>query len=65
MDGRNQRVGRANIVNIALRLNQILEPVIKGLVVFTPRRLVSRHSMDGLVAIWWEDMSRVSVSFGV
>ena len=65
MDGRNQRVGGANIVHIALRLDQVFEPVIEGLVVFTHRLLVSRHSMDGLVAVWWEDMSRVSLSFGV
>ena len=65
MDGCNQCVSRANIVNIALRLDQIFEPVIECLVVFTHHRLVSGHSMDELVAIWWEDMSRVSVSFGV
>ena len=65
MDGRDQCVSRANIVHIALRLDQVFEPVIEGLVVFTHRRLVSRHNTDGLVAVWWEDMSRVSVSFGV
>ena len=65
MDGGNQRVSRANIVHIALRLDQVFEPVIEGLVVFTHRRLVSRHSMDVLVAIWSEGMSRGSVSFGV
>ena len=65
MDRGNQRIRRANIVHIALRLNQVLETVIEGLVVFTHRRLVSLHSMDVLVAIWWEDRSRGSVSFGV
>ena len=65
MDRGNQRIRRANIVHIALRLNQILETVIKGLVVFTHRHLASLRSMDALVAIWWEDMSRVLVSFGV
>jgi hypothetical protein len=65
LDGRNQCVSRANIVNIALRLDQIFEPIIEGLVVFTHRRLTSLHSMDGLVTVWWEDRSKVSVSFVV
>ena len=65
MDGRDQCVCRANIVDIALRLDQIFETVIEGLVVFTHRRLTSLHSKDGLVAVWLEDMSKVSVSFAV
>jgi hypothetical protein len=52
LDGRDQCVSRANIVNIALRLDQVFETVIKGLVVFTHRRLAYLHSMDGLVAVW-------------
>ena len=65
MDGGNQCVCRANIVDIALRLDQIFETVIKGLVVFTHRRLTSLHSMDGLVAVWLEDMNTVWLSFVV
>jgi len=65
LDGRDQCVSRANIVDIALRLDQIFETVIKGLVVFTHRHLAYLHSKDGLVAIWWEGTSRVWVSFAV
>ncbi|NBW13002.1 MAG: hypothetical protein EBR82_33775, partial [Caulobacteraceae bacterium] len=52
LDGGDQCVSRANIVDIALRLNQVFETVIKGLFFFTHRRLAYLHSMDGLVAIW-------------
>jgi len=65
LNGGNQCVSRANIVDIALRLDQVFETVIEGLVVFTHRRLAYLHSKDGLVAIWWEGRSKVWLSFVV
>jgi hypothetical protein len=51
LDGRDQCVSRANIVNIALRLDQVFETVIEGLFFFTHRHLAYLRSKDGLVAI--------------